>query len=432
MTTVHAAVYSQPLSMADSFLINPFYVSGATIYQDPFAPFVRYWGPTTPNVEGVVTLKFDVPFNIETATFIGGISAYTLGSDANFDPNASAYLDVSTDNVNWTVVASQTNQNACCSGIGGPWDLSSAVAGSNVVYIRSRMFMTTSYSFSPSQFMRQGAPYDPGVFTAATASLPLVPLVNLEFDAPASSGVNDVNGLGSGFTHRLLGTGASIPIDDPNLNLLTTPGYLGFTSTRSDINQLNGFGLNLASLDAPGVLLTGMIGKDLRITAKFDDIEMPGLSDQLLLYVGTSSEKVLRGGFHQIDNSISSGQLVLAGNTGAGDFGFPQIDQLGLFSTGDDIVLSLSRTGGQWSLEWENLTNPAASGAYSGVSVPWLDTEPNLYVGLMHMDARNFSPQTAKVDYFRVEVGPVPEPSSLALILLVGLATWRQGMRAAR
>jgi hypothetical protein len=104
---------------------------------------------------------------------------------------------------------------------------------------------------------------------------------------------------------------------------------------------------------------------------------------------------------------------VLAGNTGAGDFGFPQIDQLGLFEIGDDIVLSLSRIAGTWNLHWKNLTNPANSGAYVGISIPWLDVESNLYVGLMHMDARNFSSQTALVDYFQVSV---PEPSAIALL----------------
>jgi hypothetical protein len=420
--TAGAATYTQPVGWNDPFLNNPFFVSNATAYQEAFPPFVRYWGPTTANVEGIVTLKFDVPFSIATASFAGGITAYTVGSDANFDPNAAAYLDVSTDNLNWTTIASQTNQNACCSGIGGPWDISSVVAGSNVAYVRSRMFITTSHSFSPSQFMRQGAPYDPGYFTASSAP-PLNPFVELDFNAPVPSGVNDVNGLGTGFTHWLPGTGGSIPRDDPNLNLLAMPGYLAFTSQRSATSHTNGFGRNLGALDAPGVFLTQMAGRDFRIIAKFDDVSLRDLSDELLLYVGVNSDVILEAGFHDnsaVDPSGATGQFTVLGNTGAGDFTFPQGDPVKFFASGDDIVLTLSRIGGQWSLEWENLTNPATSGAYTGISVPWLDAEPNLYVGLVHMDARNFTPQTAKIDYFRVEVGTaIPEPSTLSLMALL-------------
>ncbi len=171
-----------------------------------------------------------------------------------------------------------------------------------------------------------------------------------------------------------------------------------------------------------------MAGRDFKITAKFDDIDVPGLSDQLLLYVGTSADKVVRGGFHEnqtLDPSGGTGQFILVGNTGATGFGFPQGDELGTFEIGDDITLSLSRTGGLWSMEWQNLSNPSGSGGVSGISIPWLDAESDLYVGLMHLDARNFESQTAKIDYFQVELGglvPIPEPSSLALFALAGVA----------
>ena len=421
-TSACSAEYSQVLSMVDQFMINPFEMSNAEIYQDDFAPNVRYWGPTTPNVDGFVTLKFDVPFAIQNASVIAGVTAYTVGSDANFDSNAATYLDVSTDNSTWTTVASQTNTNAVGSGISGPWDLSSLVSGSNVVYVRARMFMTTDDWFSPAQFMRQGSPYAGGLFSASAIDPPLNKFSTLlDFNAPVANTITDVHGLGTGFTDRLPGTGGAIPRDDPNLNLQSMPGYLAFQSQRADINQFNGFGRNLSNLDAPGVSLTNMIDRDFRITAKFDDVSVPGLSDQLLLYVGTNAENVLRGGFHEA-GSPSVGQYVLAGNTGAGDFGFPGIGVPGSFAAGDDIVLSLSRIDGQWSLEWDNLTNSAASGSFTGASVPWLDGEDTLYVGLMHMDARNTTSQIAKIDYFCVEVEPVAEPSCgiLAVTALIG------------
>lgn len=427
-TTCHtsaAATYTQLVGWDEPFLNNPFHVSNAVAFQELFAPDIRYWAPAVPNVEGIVTLKFEAPIDIASASFVGGISAYTVGSDANFDPNAATYLDVSTDNLAWTTIASQTNQNASGSGIGGPWDLGSLVEGANVVYLRSRMFTTTSLpGFSASQFMRQGAPYLPGAFTAMDG--PLSTLVNLEFDTFASVGIDDANGVKTGLTHRLPGTGGSIPDDDPNLNQQTTPGYMAFASTRSDISQLNGFGRNLGNLDAPGVLITNMVGRDFRVSAKFDDINVPGLSDQLLLYVGTDADHVLRGGFHEnatFDPSGDTAQLVLAGNTGAGDFGFPGIGLPETIATGDDVILSLSRLAGEWQLEWENLTNPAASGSYQVASMPWLDGESELYVGLMHMDARNFVSQTANVDFFRVQLGaPVPEPSSAGICVVIASA----------
>lgn len=423
-----ADTYTQTLSMAESFAQSPFFVENAFLREETFGPNVRYWQPTQTNVEGIVTFRFDVPFPIDTAEFSGGITAYTAGSDANYDPDAQVYLDVSTDNLNWTTIASQTNQNACCSGIAGPWDVSSLVGGSSVVYVRSRLLMTTGYSgFGTAQFLRQGAPYSGGGYFSATDGAPLLEkTVDLDFGQTVPSGVNDVNGLGTGFTHWLPETGGDIPRDDPNLNLQSMPGYLAFQSQRADINQANGFGRNLPSLDAPGVLLTNMIDRDFRITAKFDDVNVPDLSDQLLLYVGTSANNVLRGGLHEA-GSPAVGQYVLAGNTGAGDFGFPDIGLPGSFSAGDDIVVSLSRIDGLWSLEWDNLTNPAASGSFTGASAPWLDDKETLYAGLMHMDARNTIPQTAKIDYFCVEVEPVAEPgcSVLAAIALLGIRAKR-------
>ncbi len=48
----------------------------------------------------------------------------------------------------------------------------------------------------------------------------------LDFDVPVPGTINDANGLGTGFTHRLPGTGAALPANDPNMELLTAPGRL--------------------------------------------------------------------------------------------------------------------------------------------------------------------------------------------------------------
>jgi hypothetical protein len=168
-----ASIYTQPVSLAEPFGQTPYAVSNAFLREESFSPNVRYWQPTQPNLLGTVTYKFDVPFVIETAQLSLGITAYTIGSDFNFDSGAETYLDVSVDNATWTTVASQTPSNAVFSGIAGPWDISSIVAGSDTVYVRSRLFMTTNFSgFGTSQFLREGAPYAGGYLTASAAAVP--------------------------------------------------------------------------------------------------------------------------------------------------------------------------------------------------------------------------------------------------------------------
>ena len=119
----------------------------------------------------------------------------------------------------------------------------------------------------------------------------------LTFDAAVPGTLADKNGLGTGFTHRLPGTGASLPTNDPNMDLLSSPGRLLLTSTRADINQGN-VSRNLATLEAPGVFLSSVGSSDISVSALFRSVSVPNPSDQLLLYVGVSSEKALRVGMH--------------------------------------------------------------------------------------------------------------------------------------
>jgi len=57
---------------------------------------------------------------------------------------------------------------------------------------------------------------------------------------------------------------------------------------------------------------------------------------------------------------------------------------------------------------------------YSGISMPWLDNEENLYAGIMHLSTRDVPANVAKVDYFRVSVC-VPEPSSIIVFAVAGI-----------
>jgi hypothetical protein len=237
--------------------------------------------------------------------------------------------------------------------------------------------------------------------------------ITLNFNSSIPGTLSDVNGVGTGFTHRLPGTGATVPTNDPKMDLLAQPGYLQLTASNGNIGGVGG-GTNLPIADAPGVLVSDVPGNDdLVITASFVDVDVA--AHQLAIYIGTRSDRSIRAGFH------GPYQIYLAANEGgAPDFGWNS--GLNAFSSGDDIIISLQRTSGLWSVSWTNLTDPMRSGnsTTSGngtglLPFPELNAEPSLYTGLIHAAD---SIQVARVDYFEVNV--VPEPSTL---ITCGLAT---------
>ncbi|KKM13298.1 hypothetical protein LCGC14_1717630, partial [marine sediment metagenome] len=242
-------------------------------------------------------------------------------------------------------------------------------------------------------------------------SSPLDGVVSLTFESPTRGTIADKNGLGTGFTHRMPGTGGSWPGNDPNMDLLSRPGRLLLTSTRSGISM---GGSNLANMVAPGILLEGIGGQDFSISAKFYNVQTNQASDILVFFVGTSVNKHIIAGFH------SPNQIIFGGHTGEGTFPFEQT-QAGHpgFIPGDDILLTLSRQQGEWSLAWKDLTIPSASGSLTEVSIPWLDDQPDLYMGILHADGGNSIPQTADIDDFTVVVAPgvlPPEPGNDAQV----------------
>ena len=416
-------------SNADDYLVGQENVKKFPV---SFYPPVDYWGPSLDGVEGILTYKFDFAEPSETIHLKAHMVCWDFvryGAGYGGRGWGSVSLWGSLDGTNFELLADIPRPNALAESIDYNQDLPSSLLGGSSLWLQMKLFSVGSpiSSYSVAQFSRNNVPNDGNnvfelnVVTAPISKFEKVVLLNFEQAIPG--GIRDKNGLGTGFSDWLPGTGGSIPRHDPNLDLQAMPGYLSFTSQRADINQQNPLGQNLDTLDAPGILLTEMAGRDLRITARFDDVSVADSFDQLELYVGTDADNVLRGGMHQAA-APNDGQFVLAGNTGSGDFGFPLIGLPGSFTTGDDIVLALSRIDGRWIMEWDNLTNPAGSGKVEDVSVPWLDGEESLYVGLMHMDARNNTSQVAKVDYFCVEVGAipdtvaVPEPLSLTLLAL--------------
>jgi hypothetical protein len=258
-------------------------------------------------------------------------------------------------------------------------------------------------------------------FLVATACYRGCLAATLTFDSPIADTIADQDGLGSGFIQRLPGTGSALPSSDPNMSLSTNPGRLTLQSTHADINQSYlPTGVNLGQLEAPGFFVPGVGAQDITVSALFRDVQVPNNSDQLFLYLGTSQNSVVRVGLH------SGNRYAFVVNQGVVDT-LPFISDFGAFASGDDVQLTFGRSGGQWQMTWQNLTTPAESGSSPFVSLPWLDAQSDLYVGVLASNAGTDISFAAQIDTFSFVV--VPEPSSRALLVagfvLLGLAVQR-------
>lgn len=239
----------------------------------------------------------------------------------------------------------------------------------------------------------------------AVAAVPRLALAQtLDFDLPVPGTIQDTNGLGTGFTHRLPGTGSLIPVNDPNMDLLGSPGRLRLTSADSDINGSR----NLGILEAVGFLMPGIGTADFALQAKFDGVNVVNASDQLFLFAGISATQVVRAGFH--DGNVYH---ITSNQAGADSIDFATGP--GAFISDDDVVLTLARTAGLWTIAWDNLSHPEMSGVSTPEVYPWLDASPYLYLGVHAANARNRISFTSEIDWIDVRVSPIPEPSSCLL-----------------
>ena len=245
----------------------------------------------------------------------------------------------------------------------------------------------------------------PGVLwaTASTQFAEAGTFVNLDFNAAVAGTLPDTHGLGTGFTRRLPGTGEAIPINDPNIDLLSSPGRLSLTSTHANINQFPGpTGFNLQNFEAPGVLLTAIGSMDISAVATFNNVNIPTGSCALTLYAGVDQNTVLRVGITDLNT------FIFTRNTGVGDKN--TFSNSGAFNTGDDIQVTLSRRSGLWKFSWSNLTS-AVAGSLPPDSLPWLDVQDNLYIGIAAANAGIPTPFVNTIDNFSVAVSL---PSTIA------------------
>lgn len=116
-----------------------------------------FWRSTPINTWGEVVYHFPMSFEIATANLETQIFAFTTPFVSHLDPGAQAYLDVSSDGINWTTVMDSYPGNG--GPRTGPGDISSIVRGGTDVWVRARLLSTLNWPTDGSifaQFMRTG------------------------------------------------------------------------------------------------------------------------------------------------------------------------------------------------------------------------------------------------------------------------------------
>jgi hypothetical protein len=229
----------------------------------------------------------------------------------------------------------------------------------------------------------------------------------LDFLQPAEGGVADAGGAGTGFTHRLPGTGDRLPLNDANLHLNTKKGQLELTTTNSDLNgplalhEGEYLGLRLADL--------GFTGKeDFAVTTTLLNIPALEFVGQFGLYAGARSDLAIRGGLIARRQPGQYRQF-LVNTLNAKD---RDLYMVGLLSTGSDLRLTLKRAGGKYALSHENLSEGGAS-TLTIAHPDFLDDERDLHVGLFGANTQSKLRGKLTVKEFQVTVwttdGP-PDP----------------------
>ena len=250
----------------------------------------------------------------------------------------------------------------------------------------------------------------------------------LSFDSPVPATLNDSSGQGTGFTTRLPGTGSAIAANEPHVNIDTGNGRLVLTSTYSSPNfgnaGLENNAANLVNTDMPTLLLSGIGGDNFIVRARFSNLAVPAASDQIGVLVGSSINNVTRGGIFWGNSGNTVGF-----NYAQNGFDGPPTDGLdNAFQSGQDGEFEFGRIGGAWYFSWKNLSTN--DGDTYGFSLPNLDSQNDLYVGIFNLDTYGYAPAPydAYLESFTVLTGAsVPEPSTLVLGLggVSLLAVWR-------
>jgi len=218
---------------------------------------------------------------------------------------------------------------------------------------------------------------DAGSRTSSVARLSVIlPSVTTNFNFSAGSGtILDQNGIGTGFSARLAGTGAAIPSNDPNLLLDTVNGVLNITSPSCDFNgQLAMDSAEAAGFNLSAIGFTGT--QDFTVTGSFTNLPIGTYVnyDQVGIFAGTTTTNFVRGGliFNSDFANLSSYGV---GNQNGGDIGIATAA-----APPANMVVTIARSGGVWSLSvnGRNVTPNA--------SLTYLNTTNDMTVGVFALD----------------------------------------------
>jgi hypothetical protein len=220
----------------------------------------------------------------------------------------------------------------------------------------------------------------------------------IDFRRSVPGSLRDAAGQCIGLTHRLPGTGRRLNERDTNLRLDPDHGQLALKTTNSDINQQVGMdrgeylGVRLADLGFTGP-------EDFAVAVAIPKIPALPRVGQFGLYAGTKSDRNIRGG---VISKKEPGQYTqfLVNNNGGRD---TDSHFVGLFSTGDDLRLTLGRKAGKYALTVTNET----TGGSSTLSIrhpDFLDAERDLYVGLFGANTQSEVRKTLVIKEVKVTV----------------------------
>ena len=231
--------------------------------------------------------------------------------------------------------------------------------------------------------------------------------LSLSFRQAVPDSLCDRVGNGTGLTHRLPGTGALLDKNDEHLQLNLKSGQLEVSTTESDLNGLyqldqgEYLGLRLADLGFTG-------DEDFEITATFLKTPTLELLNQFGLYAGTDSKRNIRGGM--IAQEGGHGTQFIVSHEAASD---KNLVVVGVSPQNSDIVLTLRRIGGRYSLASDNRTT-GASVALTTKHPTFLDAAADIHVGVFGANTRTKEPRIVTIKDLKVTVWTKTPPRKQA------------------
>lgn len=112
-------------------------LEAAERFTERHAGATTFLRPTVAGREGVIMLRFDLPFTIQDATLTAPVAVWTTGDPFPYDPGARAILEASPDGERWTTLVDLK------AGAGGfnseSHDIGRIVASSTRIWVRARL-----------------------------------------------------------------------------------------------------------------------------------------------------------------------------------------------------------------------------------------------------------------------------------------------------